>query len=1236
MRIETIVPQKEETFQVFLDIIKASPCFKAFTITADFSLADKKFLLDDELFRKILDICLRFLNEDFVAPESEEDLLTFLIELGYKVPLDHLSRMFVDHMHQPWRTLATIINKCLSGKTSSNDRLRLSRVAILCGMFYWENVDYPIFTKIIINHFLSLKLSIPKGASSDLHTIKDDGVISRLKFFRIGEDFQEYGRAIPDMMLTKDIKHIKAYQTFIKYSTGLIHSKKSRCKGSQRKKTVVTPKPASVEVYDESDPEPTNRPTSRRNHLLKGIQTLTAEEHLAADTMQAIKAIKMVSRSQPHARGSSEGTSVSPRVLDESTVIFTTSSEGTENEIDYFEEDKVDEEIKWLTTDEEEEKQVDQDDDDDRSINIEEIDDDEKIDDEFVHSDEYVHNDVDEEMKDAEVVVTRKDDDEGSDAAKVKTEEVKGDNKKADLPPTSSSLFVSSGFVWEMHFKRHSRNILNNLDNSQKEASELHEDPSARLNHGKRSKRRRTKESKSSKNSSTSKGTTPPKTSKSDKLVHAKESVVVPTDEVIRDAANDNVVNDANQPQDDSEPKTYTTPRNNCFTQPPRPPTLDPEWKACIRNKTVRTRRKHQIPSRYGSSGNDPPLNVEGTRSLIVLISAADNIIPEQNVALELGKSTSLAAAEEEEAGRHVHATNERLMMESDPEPARRSTRRRPSGIAFRDTSSVSKKKSPDQSQKLKGIQTLTAKEQLAADMMQALKASKKISRSQPHARGLSEGTGVSPGVPDESTLVLITLKEESKYYEEENVEEEIKLLTTNEDEEKKDDDEDNRSIDIEQTDDDEETADEFVHGDEYVHDNVNEEIKDAEVAKTGKDDEEITNAEKTDAEKTKVTKGDLEQTGKLPLTSSSLSVSSGFGNQFLNFSSNTSLIGTTKESADTKINSLLDIQIQQEPTVLSSKPEIPIVISATTLTPHPSVTNLTPVLQQQTKPIPTPPITTVAPAATTVLDLLPAIIVKSSLNWKRTQRAQTTSKETSKGDTPPKSSKTGKSKFVEESVKEATYEVIMGKEEPVQENVNDADQLDGEAAPKNNWFKQPPRTPTSDPEWNKGKEIFDGQDQTWFNDLLSAKKDPLTFDELMATPIDFSKFVMNRLKIDKLTKVRLVGPVYNLLKGTCQSSIELEYNIEECYKALSNQLDWNNPEGDRCPFDLSKPLPLKGCPGHLTVALEYFFNNDLKYLKSLDPKKKYTMSITKTKAARYELVGIEDMIPMKCYQSRL
>ncbi|GJU98235.1 hypothetical protein Tco_1327506 [Tanacetum coccineum] len=146
---------------------------------------------------------------------------------------------------------------------------------------------------------------------------------------------------------------------------------------------------------------------------------------------------------------------------------------------------------------------------------------------------------------------------------------------------------------------------------------------------------------------------------------------------------------------------------------------------------------------------------------------------------------------------------------------------------------------------------------------------------------------------------------------------------------------------------------------------------------------------------------------------------------------------------------------------------------------------------------------------------------------------------------------------------------------------------------------------------------------------MVSATKDPLTFNNLMATPIDFSKYVLNRLKIENLNQDLLLGPAYNLLKGTCTSSIELEYNFQECFNALTDKLDWNNLEGDRNPFDLSKTLPLQGRPGHLTVAVDYFFNKDLEYLKTSDPEKTYTTSITKTKAARYEIVGIEDMNPM-------
>ncbi|GKA46877.1 hypothetical protein Tco_0739760 [Tanacetum coccineum] len=143
--------------------------------------------------------------------------------------------------------------------------------------------------------------------------------------------------------------------------------------------------------------------------------------------------------------------------------------------------------------------------------------------------------------------------------------------------------------------------------------------------------------------------------------------------------------------------------------------------------------------------------------------------------------------------------------------------------------------------------------------------------------------------------------------------------------------------------------------------------------------------------------------------------------------------------------------------------------------------------------------------------------------------------------------------------------------------------------------FKQPIAIITPDPEWNKRQVVLDQPEQPWFNRMVSAAKDPLTFDELMATPDDFSKFSMSQLKLDHLTQEILIGPVYNLLKGTCTSSIE--------------------------------PLP-EGRPGHLTITAEYLFNNDLELLKSSDPEKNYTTSITKTKAAQYKISGIEDMVP--------
>nr|GEU39467.1 hypothetical protein [Tanacetum cinerariifolium] len=451
--------------------------------------------------------------------------------------------------------------------------------------------------------------------------------------------------------------------------------------------------------------------------------------------------------------------------------------------------------------------------------------------------------------------------------------------------------------------------------------------------------------------------------------------------------------------------------------------------------------------------------------------------------------------------------------------------------------------------------------------------------------------------------------------------------------EEEKNDDDDDKSINLKKTDDeetgdkfmhseeyvqddDEETDDELVHGDKQVNDDEDEEMTEAEVVESKKGDEEIANTAKAYAEKTEKVKDDTKK-AKFPPSSSCLSI----------------------QSPSTLTVFVLVIP---EPLVLIPIPETPSVTPATTLVPPSFVYTISHVPLKTTTPIPTPP-SPLKLHQSRKRDRDDEDPSAGPNQGKKNKRSRTkeskpskkssTSKESSKGKSPAKTSKSDKSVIAEELVKEPVFEMAFNNiERTVDDVANDADQpLDDltqtkDKDPKKDWFKQPPRPPTPDPKWNKRQVVVDQPEHSWSNQMVSAAKDPLTFDELMATPTDFSKYAIIRLKIDNFTQAHLVGPVYELLKGTCTSSIELEYNMEECFKALANKLDWNNT--DLRPFDLTKPLPLKGLPDRLTVSAEYFFNNNLEFLKSSDMEKKYTMSITKTKADRYEIVEIEDMVP--------
>ncbi|GJZ67955.1 hypothetical protein Tco_0631195 [Tanacetum coccineum] len=333
-----------------------------------------------------------------------------------------------------------------------------------------------------------------------------------------------------------------------------------------------------------------------------------------------------------------------------------------------------------------------------------------------------------------------------------------------------------------------------------------------------------------------------------------------------------------------------------------------------------------------------------------VIISAKDNIIPNLDVALELGKSISQTEAEEAEAAKKVHATQARIMTKPVPEPARR---RKSGKVAF------------DPLKKLKGVPSLTLEEQEVADIMQALKEI--ISASS------SEGTGTKPGVSDEEKDIF---KEQ-----------------LNEEKDDKDgdaDDEGDDHISDTQDADDEDAETESDEDEIYkykirVPKDEDEEMLNDENSKSKKGGEEVSNAAKADAEKILDVKDDAKK-AELPPIISHLSVSSGFGDQFLKLSYDSSLVSTVKDSTNAEINSLLEVKIQSEilhiqspcvlnvpvsmiskPFVLTTVQESPSAATVTTL-PPPSVSTTPPIPQQTTTPIPTSIITTDAPIITTTI----------------------------------------------------------------------------------------------------------------------------------------------------------------------------------------------------------------------------------------------------------------------------
>ncbi|GKD44851.1 hypothetical protein Tco_1269496 [Tanacetum coccineum] len=207
LRLSSILKSKEPTLQVALDSLKLTPFYNAFEISADvpeiymqefwvtvsrhhsslyFKLNGKIHIVNIDNFRDMLKIFPKLPAQIFEEPPLKEEI-SFITDLGHTGEIKFLSDVNVNHMHYPWRSFAVIINKCLSGKTTALENLRLSHAQILWGMYYNKTVDYvyllwedlvyqvennnskknndmyyPRFTKVIVDYFMAKDQTIPR------------------------------------------------------------------------------------------------------------------------------------------------------------------------------------------------------------------------------------------------------------------------------------------------------------------------------------------------------------------------------------------------------------------------------------------------------------------------------------------------------------------------------------------------------------------------------------------------------------------------------------------------------------------------------------------------------------------------------------------------------------------------------------------------------------------------------------------------------------------------------------------------------------------------------------------------------------------------------------------------------------------------------------------------------------------------------------------------------------------
>nr|GEV61727.1 histone deacetylase 14 [Tanacetum cinerariifolium] len=176
-------------------------------------------------------------------------------------------------------------------------------------------------------------------------------------------------------------------------------------------------------------------------------------------------------------------------------------------------------------------------------------------------------------------------------------------------------------------------------------------------------------------------------------------------------------------------------------------------------------------------------------------------------------------------------------------------------------------------------------------------------------------------------------------------------------------------------------------------------------------------------------------------------------------------------------------------------------------------------------------------------------------------------------------------------------------------------------------WWKplEEDRPATPEPSWSILSFDMHVPKNNWASALASNYSPPPEDSLLAQTGVMamFMDWFRKRQGITELKPQDLEGPAAELVKVFHPNVIHLQYQMEECHKLLTDSVD-----DSIIRHNVSKPLPLGGPPGQVTIQSDFFFNKDLEYLRYGSKGSRPALSISKMKVAYYPDVGLEKMVP--------